>query len=174
MLEQGVDTGDVVASVEFPIEPEDDARSIVDRTLELFPPMLIDAIRKLKQGRIERLPQNHAEAVQYTRRYPRDGNIDWRTLTAQQVHNLTRALVDPYGGAFTYFYSQRVFIHRTQLLPNEVRGVPGRVVLRTAKGVVVCAADRGLLLVTVQVEGDAVNEARNIFLDVGIDLSYTP
>lgn len=169
-VDEGIDTGDIIAQVRFEITLKDTAKTILDKTLELFPPLLLEVLSKFKSGRVPRIKQNREEGCYYTRRYPWDGQIHWQEMTAWEVYNLIRALVKPYPGAFTYHRGEKLFIWKASWLAETIRGIPGRICLRREKGVVILAKDRGLLIEEVQPEKGPLVPANAYFKNLGEDL----
>lgn len=170
-VDEGVDTGDIIAQEYYDISLEYTAATVVEKTLEIFPILLVETLEKIKMGTVKRVKQNVAEGCYYTRRYPRDGKIDWRRMTALEVYNLVRALVKPYPGAFTYHGDAKIIIWKASLLREKIKGVPGRVPLKYKDGVVVIAKDFGLLIEEISVgESEEVINPRQYF-SLGDDLS---
>lgn len=168
--EECIDTGDVVGQARFPIEPDDTIVDVVEKTDELFPGLLVEALERLETGDADPTPQSIQEGAHYHSRFPRDGRIDWRRQSAENVHNLVRALAGPYPSAFTDYNGEHLHIEATSRLDREVRGVPGRVCLRQEDGVIVVAADRGLLVETVRIPGSEPVPAGEFFDSLGVDL----
>jgi methionyl-tRNA formyltransferase len=168
--DEGIDTGDIVAETQFTIARSDTIREVVQRSLELFPDMLLGVLASLRSGAIRRMKQDPAAGAYYTRRYPRDGMIRWEFMSAVRVHNLVRALTRPYPGAFTFLDGKRLFVWKASLLEHSIQGIAGRVALRRGDGVVVIASDRGLLLEEVQIEGEEPRSASSLFRSMGVDL----
>ena len=170
-VDEGIDTGDIIAQEYYDIEDRDDAASVLAKTLEIFPRLLLQTMTAIKDGTVKREKQDPLAGCYYTRRYPRDGKIDWKSQTAHQVHNLVRALVKPYPGAFTFLDGVRIAIWRTRLLPREIKGIPGRVPLRSDDGMVVIASDMGLLVTEISVgDSEEAISARD-YLRIGNDLT---
>lgn len=155
--DEGIDTGDIITEEEYEITPEDTATAILAKTLEIFPGLLVKALRGIEDGTAARRPQDRAAGSYYAKRYPRDGRIRWDLMTAEQVNNLCRALTPPYPGAFSILNGRKVVIWKTRLLDEPVKGVPGRIALKRPDGVIVIARDRGLLVETVQPEGETAS-----------------
>jgi methionyl-tRNA formyltransferase len=170
-VDEGIDTGDIVAEATYPINGNDDAASILRKLVAIFPPLLVKALSEISAGKIERIPQDPEAGCYYTRRYPRDGRIDWRVMKAEQVHNLVRALVDPYPGAFTYRGTTKIRIQKTSMLSREIRGIPGRLPLKDPNGVVAIAADRGLLIRTISVGDSPEFLCPRFYFDIGDELT---
>ena len=169
-VDEGIDTGDIIAQDYYDISPNDDAATATEKTLQIFPPLLVESLARIREGTVKRIRQDPNAGCYYTRRYPKDGEIDWNTMTAVQVHNLVRALVKPYPGAFTHHVTKRIVIWKTSLLTNVIKGIPGRVPLKQNLGAVVIAADRALLIEKVSIgESEKIIDARPCF-DLGDDL----
>jgi methionyl-tRNA formyltransferase len=168
--EEGIDTGDVVVKETFPIEPNDTILDVIETTNELFPEMLVTALDRIDSEELDPTPQIRTEGAYYHSRRPQHGEIHWREMSAERVHNLVRALAGPYPSAFTQLDGEKLRIERTSRLDETVRGVPGRVCLRRDSGVVVVAADRGLLVERIAAADGESQDANAFFDSIGVDL----
>ena len=146
LLDEGIDTGDIVEQAYYDINVNDTAADIIDKQLEIFPPMLIRSIENIRRNKLTRVKQDLSVGAYYTRRYPKDGKINWHNLNAKQVHNLIRALNGPYPPAFCNYNGERYNILSSQILEEKIMGSPGRIALRRGNGTVVIAKDKGLLI----------------------------
>ena len=139
--------------------------------------MLIKILRQIETGEVRKKLQNPKDGFWCTRRYPIDGRIVWKEMTAQQVHNLVRALVRPMPGAWTdctQFYGTtrepHFIIEETRLIERTYRGVPGRVAAHLRSGVVVVCKDHGILVEYCRVDGQIV-AATEVLPHAGEDLT---
>jgi methionyl-tRNA formyltransferase len=64
----------------------------------------------LVKGDVRFKPNDLARGSYFGRRRPEDGRIDW-TKSAQEIHNLVRAVAPPFPGAFC----DRFFVHKTRI-----------------------------------------------------------
>lgn len=151
--DEGIDTGDIAAEARYPILPSDTIREVTEKTLALFPKLLVEVLRAVESGTAVRKKQSLRDGCYYHKRMPEDGCIRWRAMTAEGVHNLVRALTAPLPGAFAFLDGKKVSIWATRVLDENFRGLPGRVVRHFPDGFVVMAADRGILLTDFSVEG---------------------
>ena len=142
-VDAGIDTGPVVAEAEYPIGIDDTIADLHDRANREFGPLLIEAVHHLERDGAPR-QQVDDEAVYWPLRFPDDGFIVWDLMTAAQVHNLVRALADPYPNASTGIGDRRVRIGRTRLTDEAIRGEPGRIYRIEGDQLLVAAADRCL------------------------------
>ena len=153
-MDEGIDTGDVLAEAEFPIGPEDTIADLHAHANTLFPELLLRVIAGLETGEITRRTQDPTKAVYWHQRNDNDGMIDWCNMTATEVHNLVRALTRPYPGAFTCWNNSRARIFSTSLPTQSIRGVPGRVCYIGGQGPYVVCRDRAVLIKEYEVEGE--------------------
>jgi len=146
ITEEGIDTGPVLARDAFPLDPDETIEQVVAKTLPRFERMLLGVLDAQRRGTLKPEPQPSAGARYFAKRLPEDGFIDWRAMTAQQVHDLVRALSGSYPGAFTFHRGRKVVIETTRRLDETIIAPPGRVLARRAEGVEVACADRALLV----------------------------
>lgn len=168
--DEGIDTGDIVEQARFDIAPDDTIVDVVERTNELFPGMLVDAVDAIDDGTVDRTPQSRTDGTYWHSRRPRDGEIHWERMTARNVHDLVRSLAGPYPSAFTYHDDTKLGITATTIPDETVRGIPGRVARTRGEGVLVVAADRAVLVERVEPEDGEEQPAREYFAGVGADL----
>ena len=168
-VDEGIDTGDIIAQEIYPITPEDTHASILEKTLKIFPPLLEKVLQQIKSGNVEAIQQDPLEGRYYSRRYPRDSQIKWHNMDDSQVHNLVRAMHGPYPAAFTFRGETKIEIDKTQLLHETITGVPGRIPQIRGNHVIVLAKNRGLIIEEISVDGCSVNPAD--FFKIGDDLT---
>ncbi|MEQ9006992.1 MAG: methionyl-tRNA formyltransferase [Ekhidna sp.] len=153
LVDEGIDTGDLIAEESFTIEPDDDALSIKEKTLKIFPKLLLDVLGDIEKLIVNSSKQNNADACYYPVRQPSDGLILWDQMTDIQVHNMVRALVRPFPGAYSYLGEDKIYFWKTHLLKDTIKGVRGTVYRFKDKVVVMCA-NRGVQILEVQREFD--------------------
>lgn len=151
-VDEGIDTGPILAEERYPILPTDTFKEVSEKTLEIFPRLLVDVLRGLEAGTLTPRPQPPGGAYWHKRR-PEDGKVRWEFQTAAEVHNLVRALAKPCPGAFSFLDGRKVTLWRTALLEETFSGIPGRLVRRFRDGFIVIANDRGLLALECDVDG---------------------
>lgn len=148
-----VDAGDVIVEHPYPIHDDDTIADVRDRTLEIFPEMLLEVVDDIEHGAVDSRSIDISEGTYWGSRKPQDGRIRWSEMTARNVYDFVRALTHPYPGAFTTRDGERLYIWEASKLDRMVQHTPGRVMMRQGDGRVVAAKDRGLLLQTVQPAG---------------------
>jgi len=161
LLDDGVDTGDILAQRLFPIDDEDTCATIYEKVARSEDEMIREVLPLIRHGRMPRTRQDHASATVMPRRRPADGIIDW-ARTTRQLHDWVRALTHPYPGAFTFVDGARLFVWKARAWRPGPGGPPPSVPrpgwLRVAGDpprLLAGTLDGDLELVRVQVEGDA-------------------
>jgi methionyl-tRNA formyltransferase len=163
---KGIDTGGILDEYRFEVDINTNANEVLQKSLEWFPKQLTTLVSDLEtNGFLEKLDQDESAAVHYTRRYPEDGQVNWKEMTDYAVHNLVRALVRPYPGAYTFLEEKKVIIIASEILEEEYRGVPGRVALKRENGVIVTCKNRAILIK--QVENEGLEEPATNFFKIG-------
>jgi methionyl-tRNA formyltransferase len=126
IMESKPDAGDIVGQLAVPIGPNETATEVFAKVSQAAVTVINQALPELVQGHIPRKPNKLAQGSYFGGRKPADGQILWHQ-TAQQVHNLVRAVAPPYPGAFTDWQGQRRIVSRTSLEGP----FPGRLDLQT-------------------------------------------
>jgi methionyl-tRNA formyltransferase len=167
-VDEGIDTGDIIAQEIYPITAEDTHASVLEKTLNIFPALLATVLQQIESGSAKPTKQDLLAGQYYSRRYPRDSRIDWKTMDDVQVNNLVRGMHGPYPAAFTCLGDTRIEIHKTKLLDESISGTPGRVPQKRGKDVIVLAKNRGLLIEKISVDENQIDPAD--LIKIGDDL----
>ena len=114
MMEVKPDAGDIVGQSAVHIGPNETATDVFGKVSQAAVTVINQVLPELIQGHIPKKPNNLAQGSYFGGRKPADGQILWHQ-TAQQVHNLVRAVAPPYPGAFTDWQGQRRIVARTSL-----------------------------------------------------------
>lgn len=115
LMDEGLDTGPIVAATETPIDPSEDAGSLGDRLSEMGAALLVTSLRALEQGSVEPRSQDHTAATYAPRLLPDERTLDW-TQPADAVVRRVRAFA-PDPGAVTTFRQGRLKVLRAQAGP---------------------------------------------------------
>lgn len=143
-LDEGVDSGDIIAQSLFPLDEQETARTLYDKHLASIAALLPEIVSQFEQQNPRRIPQDESRASYCARRGPEDGLIDWRA-GADDILRLVRAVGDPYPGAFTRHGASRVRIDEARPYDGGMRfiGLPGQIQTYSPEGpVVLCGDDR--------------------------------
>jgi len=148
------DAGDIVDQEEVPIGPDDTAGEVQSRVTAAAVKILERRLDELEAGTVPRRAQDESQATTFGRRRPEDGRIAW-TRTAQEVHDLVRAVTHPFPGAFTDIFGGKTYLWKTRLphlgahdnFPGQIRTERGRLY-------VACEDDRYVEILRLQRDGE--------------------
>ncbi len=127
-MAQGMDTGDILSQVAFPIAPEDDFGAVCARSAELGGPMLAAAADALAAGTAGRVPQCEAEATFAPKITKEDCTVDF-SESAEGVLCRIRGL-SPAPLAFTWQEGRMLKLLRA--MPGEGEDAYGRLLAPAA------------------------------------------
>jgi len=111
LMDEGMDSGDILLQKEAPIEPEDNYDTLHDRLADMGAKMLLDVIKGRLDNTITRIPQDHALATFAPRLKKEDGLIRWNH-EVRSIANLIRGLSSA-PGAYTLLEGKVLKIYKT-------------------------------------------------------------
>lgn len=183
LMDEGLDTGDILLKREVSISKEATTGEIHDRLAVLGGELLIDTLHELEMGRLIATPQtgesNYAPLLKREHEC-----INW-TRKAAELHNQIRGL-NPWPGAFTSFRGENLKIWRSTPWPQmekypetegqqsetgisncepEVKFLaePGEIIQVLGEGLLVQTGDGVLQILEVQPAGKRAMPARDFF-----------
>lgn len=145
-VDEGIDTGDIIAAKHFPIKSTDTIKDVINKTLKLFPPMLLKVLKQIERGTVKSVPQDKQAGRYWRKRHPEDGLINWEEMTAKQVYDFVRALTKPYPGAFTYLNKKKIHLWQVKPAPYRIKAKPGTLIKQTKHQLVIRAKDRPVIV----------------------------
>ena len=98
-LDEGVDTGPVVAQERIPIAPRETAATLYDKVNAAHRSLLRTVWPLLERDEVVLRPQDETAASVWPGRKPEDGEIR-PEMTVAEIDSLVRAVTRPYPGAF--------------------------------------------------------------------------
>lgn len=156
LMDEGMDTGPILAQEAVPIPPDMNAGELSDQLSALGARMITEVIDSYLAGHITPRPQDPALAFAIPMLTREHGQIDW-TRPARDVHNQIRGLY-PWPGAYTVCQGKRLKIHRSAL--NEDADVvaaasglaPGTICLCSPRAISVACGSGVLDILEIQTE----------------------
>lgn len=117
-MDEGLDTGDILAQLTCPIPQDMTAGELFDELADLSYQLVCRFMPLVVEGALEGKPQDASRATMTHCLSREDGRIDFNR-SAREVHNLVRGL-SPWPGAFTVLDGKRVKICRSALTETSV------------------------------------------------------
>ena len=145
-MEEGLDTGAVLATYETPIEFDDTTQTLHDRLSANGAALMRDTLAKFERGETIETPQAE-EGVTYAHKItPAEARIDW-SRPAREIDFMIRGL-SPAPGAWFELEGVRVKALLSRL--GQGSGAPGEVL---DDGLLIACGEGAVRLLTVQREG---------------------
>lgn len=151
-MEEGLDTGPVLATAQVSIEAEDNSSSLHDRLAALGADLLVDTLAKVERGESAETPQSK-DGVTYAHKIvPTETRIDW-ARPAREIDCMIRGLA-PSPGAWCELDGARIKVLHARLGLGD--GAPGEAL---DDALLIACGSGALRLLKVQREGRAPLDA---------------
>jgi len=155
VMDEGLDTGPVLARVQVPVSPRDTTGSLTAKLSWLGARLLGEVLLSWARGQLTPRPQDEAEASYSSAITKEEAEVDWH-LPAVDIWRRVRAF-EPWPGYYTRWGGKRLKIIEAAPLPSEKTFKAGRVLGLASKEAFGVATGGGVLAVLrVQLEGKQV------------------
>ncbi|EOS5856414.1 bifunctional UDP-4-amino-4-deoxy-L-arabinose formyltransferase/UDP-glucuronic acid oxidase ArnA [Escherichia coli] len=146
------DAGAIVAQLRVAIAPDDIAITLHHKLCHAARQLLEQTLPAIKHGNILEIAQRENEATCFGRRTPDDSFLEWHK-PASVLHNMVRAVADPWPGAFSYVGNQKFTVWSSRVHPHASKAQPGSVI--SVAPLLIACGDGALEIVTGQA-GDGI------------------
>ncbi len=151
-LDEGMDSGPVLARAQIPVLDSDDALTLTPKLFEIGARMVLEALTTVEHGKIRPEPQNTALATITREVTKEDGRIDWRR-SAADIWRQVRAY-QPWPQAYTIWQSKQIKILAALPLTGRPEKEPGSILGMFDDSTFSVATGSGILgIKTLQIEG---------------------
>jgi methionyl-tRNA formyltransferase len=148
-MEEGLDTGPMLAMERLPILDTDTTGSLHDKLAEMGGRMIVDALRKMAAGGLDAVPQPE-DGVTYAAKISKDEAKLDLSRPALELARKVRAF-NPFPGAHAQAGGVTIKIWNAQALDGN--GQVGQVLSADAQGIVVACGEGALRLTELQKPG---------------------
>ena len=139
-MDEGIDTGDIIAQQCYPISDEDDYSTLLESAYIGCSELLYQAVKIIQSGASNRISQRliHPTGFYCSDRRKGDEVLNWNQ-TSRVVFNFVRAVCRPGPQARTFLNNNEILINRVKCIPNApiYNGIPGAVLKVEKKGFIV-------------------------------------
>ena len=152
------DAGKIAGQARVEIGADDTAKDVFDKVTDAAETVMNAVLPSLLDGSALLQAQDLSLGSYFGGRRPEDGVINWHD-SAQNNHNLVRAVAPPYPGAATTINHESVIITKTRMAPAHFQHqTPG--VLNVANDMVIalCGDGQMLRIVEASIDGMPHNE----------------
>jgi methionyl-tRNA formyltransferase len=156
LMDEGMDTGPILATVETAIDPEEDAGTLGARLAEMGGSLLPETLRELDEGTVEPRSQDHTAVTYAPKLLPDERTVDWGRI--ESIARKVRAFA-PEPGAIATFRGGRLKLLRVKPRPiggsmaNIVPPKTGEIRIFEDDTPLVCAGGGGIELLEVAPAG---------------------
>jgi methionyl-tRNA formyltransferase len=151
VMDEGMDTGDILLQTETPIGDGETCETLHDRLASLGAQLLSETLEKMKAGTIRPIPQDHSKATYAPPLNKEDGHLDWKK-EAEEIDRQVRAF-NPWPGAFTKLDGLLLKVYKGEVRGKAPSGKAGTVIWVGSDFIEVEAGKGSYLLREVQLEG---------------------
>lgn len=150
LLNDGLDTGDILLQHELAISPDDTAITYGQRLASIGADLMVETLRRLESGSIEPHPQDHSLATLAPILTKEDGEAHFN-LPGQRIYDRLRGF-QPWPGCFTHFRNRKLTIASAKPVSALGKHAPGEIVM-DHKHLFVACNNSALELLELQPEG---------------------
>lgn len=168
-MDSGIDTGDIISRVSFPITSEDDILSLMKKSKTAGLYLLKNCWQKIASGKANAIPQDESKANYYSAKMSSLETIDWSKSNIE-IHNLIRASVIPFSGVYTFWNGHKLVMRKSVPTKNisklETVGIVEKI---DSDGVEIITGNGNLLVTDIEFEGNAMpyKKLKDLGLKVG-------
>ena len=146
-----MDAGDMIDVAKTPIGPDETAGELLDRLAVLGADLLSNTLKKIEDGSVSAVPQDHSRATYAPMLDKTMCPIDW-TKTARQVHNHVRGM-NPWPVATTQLCGKKFKVYTTAVVEGRAGAVPGTILALTKTGLQIACGEGAVEIRVLQAEG---------------------
>jgi len=151
LLDEGMDTGDMLRQEKLSIMPTDTVATLHDRLAQSGARLLGEALDQRGSAGWTRLPQDHAKATYAPLLKKEDGLILWQK-SAREILNQIHGM-NPWPGCFTYFNGKLLKVFAAEIGDQEAKGTPGSIIEISESGITMATGTGALILKEILLEG---------------------
>src|SRR5580765_1421746 len=158
-IDAGLDTGGILLQRELPIAPDDTAETLAPKLAAVGADLMLETVRRVENGQIRPIPQDHSKATLAPILTKEDGRIDFQR-PAIEIYNRLRGF-QPWPGAHTLFRGRHLQIHRALPAEPTQELESGQISAEPTRLLAGCGRNTALELIELQPEGKRRMSARN-------------
>ena len=115
-LSNGVDDGDIIEQLKFPIESTDTIREVYEKAT-IASEQIIQKVFGNERYNLHPKTQDKTKIRVYPQRKPEDGEVNW-TWEAEKINRFIKAQTKPYPGAWTKIGNKKIILWDAEVNDN--------------------------------------------------------
>lgn len=148
LINEGLDTGDVLLSEKIKINEDDTSGDLFLKMADVGSKLLVKTLKGLEERSI--IPKKQGKCTFFAPELDKSMALVDFKKTAKEINNLVRGL-NPWPVAYTKINNKNLKIYKSKVIQN-ISGIPGQI-LSLDPFIVACGDDDALELKEVQIEG---------------------
>lgn len=150
-MDEGIDTGDILETVEVVLEQKETGGSLFDKLAKVGSELIVQTLSNIEQGVIVPIKQQDSESSHAKMLDKKLGCIDFNN-SAQSIERLIRGL-NPWPSAYTKLGGKTLKFWDADVLEEEYPGVPGEIVKTDKENIYIKTGKGTLVINELQLEG---------------------
>ena len=147
-----MDAGDMISQRAIPITDVDNVGTMFEKLSLVGRELLLDTLPDYLAGNLKPQPQDETKVTFSPNITPEEERIDWQ-LSARDIFNQVRGMY-PWPVAHTIWQGTRFKLHEVALADSShVNGIPGQVIEKTKKSLIIATKKGAISLTIVQPAG---------------------
>ena len=147
-----MDAGDMISQRAIPITDADNVGTMFEKLSLVGRELLLDTLPDYLAGNLKPQPQDETKVTFSPNITPEEERIDWQ-LSARDIFNQVRGMY-PWPVAHTIWQGTRFKLHEVALADSShVNGIPGHVIEKTKKSLIIATKKGAISLTIVQPAG---------------------
>ena len=158
-IEKRVDSGKIISQKQIVIEDSDNFYSLSEKLSNLGAEILIDALNKFQENRIEYKEQDLSLITKAPKINKKMLQINW-AWSAEKINNWVRGLA-PLPGMVTIYNNRKLKLIKTAFENRIIDSIPGEIITASNVKLEVCTGKGILSILELQQEGKTVLSIEN-------------
>ena len=158
-IEKRVDSGKIISQKQIVIEDSDNFYSLSEKLSNLGAEILIDALNKFQENRIEYKEQDLSLITKAPKINKKMLQINW-AWSAEKINNWVRGLA-PLPGMVTIYNNRKLKLIKTAFENRSIDSIPGSIITASNVKLEVCTGKGILSILELQQEGKTVLSIEN-------------
>ncbi len=150
LMNECLDTGDILLSVKTEISSKETSSSLHDRLSLIAADLLIKTLSGISTDSIKPVSQDNSLATYAPMLKKKDGLIDW-SKPAEEIEAFIRGMT-PWPGAFTFIGNRRMKIFDSDVVIGDAKENPGTVGSASREGLFIATGNNLLSIKEIQEE----------------------
>ena len=150
-MDIGIDTGDILETMEVPLAEDETGGSLFEKLSRAGAKLCVQTVQHIMDGTVTRTKQDETKATHVGMITKQRGAIDW-TRPAAEIERLIRGL-NPWPGTYTTLHGKTLKIWNASVLEGGDSQKAGQIVCAEKQKFIVQTGKGQLCLLEVQLEG---------------------